>query len=357
MSVTLRKRKLPSGKINLYLDIYYNGHRKYEALKLGLNGDRFLNRETLKIAEAIRAKRELDMQTTMHGLTSTSHLKESFVGYLRKLAEKSISPRTKQSWTNAINHLTKFAGENILFGDLTRDFFEDFKLYLLKEVSQNSAHKYFMTIKCGINHALKNNVITYNPISFITIKKRETLPKFLTLDEIQKLASTPCGNETVKIAFLFSCFTGLRYSDVLDLTWHKISNDQLEFLQRKTNHFENIPLSKQALNLLQQVKKTPRSSKIPKEFPDETVFFMPRQSTTHKLITRWASAAGLNKKISFHCARHSFATLSLTYGNDLYTTSKLLGHRDLRTTEIYARVIDEKKKIAVAKLPEIELSS
>jgi len=201
---------------------------------------------------------------------------------------------------------------------------------------------------------MRHEMISQNPAQFITIKKKETLPKFLTFDEVKKLASTSCENQSVRNAFLFSCFTGLRYGDMLTLKWEMINDGHLEFTQHKTGNSERFPLSAQAKKILCDQKNIGKSEKLEKEYPEGTVFFMPRQSTTDKALKRWAERSGIKKSISFHRARHTFATMALTVGVDLYTTSKLLGHRDLRTTQIYAKVVDEKKKQAVDMLPTME---
>jgi integrase len=146
----------------------------------------------------------------------------------------------------------------------------------------------------------------------------------------------------------------LRYGDVVSLTWHNIQDGYIEFTQRKTKSSERLPLGEQALKILDFQRKIAKSDKIEKEYDDGIIFFMPRQSTTDKALKRWAERSGIGKSISFHKARHSFATLSLTFGVDIYTVSKLLGHKDLRNTQIYAKIVDEKKKLAVEMLPVLD---
>jgi site-specific recombinase XerD len=210
-------------------------------------------------------------------------------------------------------------------------------------------------IKTALYNAERHEMIQSNPARFITIKKVESLPKFLTFKEVKKLSETACENQSVRNAFLFSCFTGVRYGDVMRLTWDNIREKHLEFTQRKTGNSERMPLGKQALTILEEQKLVNCSEKVSKEFVEGTIFFLPRQSTTDKALKRWAERASLGKRISFHKARHTFATMVLTSGADLYTTSKLLGHRDFKTTQIYAKVVDEKKLEAVSMLPMLEL--
>ncbi len=352
MSVTLRKRVFPSGKTCLFLDIYQNGARRKELLKLYLTGDRFHNRETLRMAESIRAKRELELQASYHGLSAGLNRNANFVSYVRELRDKARSEGMKNCWDNVLARFISFAGgDTVVFGQLTRGYLENFKDYLLSEVSQNTAQKYFSILKTALYHAVRHDIILQNPAQFITIKKVDTLPKFLTLEEVRRLAATACENRNVRNAFLFSCFTGLRYGDILTLTWDKVKDNHLEFTQHKTGNSERLPLGAQAILMLEDQAQVGKGETVGKEYAEKTVFFMPRQSTTDKALKRWAERAALGKRLSFHKARHTFATLSLTYGVDLYTTSKLLGHRDLRTTQIYAKIIDEKKQQAVDLLP------
>ncbi len=150
-------------------------------------------------------------------------------------------------------------------------------------------------------------------------------------------------NQEVKDAFLFSCFTGLRYSDVVNLTWDNISNDKIEFKQRKTGGVEYLPISQTAKDILVNSQNSKNKSKF--------IFDVPTKVGIFKHIKKWVKDAGIKKRVSFHTARHTFATMALTQGVDLYTVSKLLGHKDISTTQVYAKIIDSKKDEAVNKLP------
>ena len=354
MSVTLRKRKLPSGRTQLYLDIYCMGNRRSEALGFLLEkNDRFQNRETMKMAEEIQAKRQLDLQAETHGLTGTHNRKANVLQYLNAQAEVRTSPNTRASWKQAIESFEDFAGKSVVFGDLTPQLFEKFKTYLLKRLSANSALVYFSRIKTALNQAVRDNLLPVNPAVRTTIRKTETLPIHLSIKEIRKLSKTSCANDQVKQAFLFSCFSGLRYSDVDRLTWDKVKDEYLEFTQKKTGEPERLPLSVQALQILRKQKKARASPNIEREIPDKAVFFLPSQPVVDKQLKKWGKLAGIEKPLSMHKARHSFATIALSSGIDIYTVSKLLGHKNLATTQIYAKVVDEKKRRAMSKLPRL----
>nr|WP_262887301.1 site-specific integrase [Flavobacterium solisilvae] len=194
-------------------------------------------------------------------------------------------------------------------------------------------------------------MIAENPINRVKgIKEKESNRQYLTLDELQKLVKTDCDYPIMKDAFIFSSLTGLRFSDIKSLKWKNITYDSqngyiIKFTQQKTKGVENLPISEQAIRIIGERKHD-----------DDFVFSSLIYSAYHnKILHKWIEKAGIDKHITFHCARHSFATLQLTMNIDIYTVSKLLGHRHLKTTEIYAKVIDKKKINAVANMPDLNL--
>ena len=353
MSVTLRKRKLPSGKVELRLDIYHYGKRRFESLGLYLNGDKLHNREVTNLAEIIRAKRELEIQSSANGIIPPSKKKQSFTAFLEKLGSSKNRKETQANYRNVVQHLRTYVKGELYFAELDKTVIEGFKDYLLEHFSQNSAWKYLSIVKSGLSKAIRDGMINTNPAYDVRIKLVDSLPKFLTFEEVQSLSNTQCANKNVKNAFLFSCFSGLRYSDVVKLRWDDISGGCVTFRQQKTKQSERLYLSRQALRILEGQKTLGGEGETVDHQHSDLVFPLPRQSSVDKALKRWAMRAGLNKSISFHRARHTFATLSLSYGIDIYTVSKLLGHRHLETTLIYAKVIDEKKRQAVDLLPEL----
>ena len=351
MSVKLRKRKLASGKVQLYLDMYQCGSRRCESLGMFLEGDRLQDRQVWRLAEVIRARRELDLHAEFHGVKIAYNGRENFVEYYRKVADQKPAANTRRIYGEALAHLIKFGGERIIFAHLSNSFFERFKSYLLGKVSANTTYMYFLRVKTVLAQAVRDNMMAVNPAADVRLRKPERFPVFLTLEEVKKLFDTECSNDHVKAAFLFSCFTGLRYSDLVCLRWENIRDGHIEFTQVKTGNRERLPLGVEAKKILEGQKSTERSNAIRKEHNPDCVFFMPDQSVADRGLKRWGVAAGLDKRISFHKARHTFATLSLAAGVDIFTTSKLLGHKHVQTTEIYAHVMDEQKQKAVAMLP------
>lgn len=371
--IRLRQRKLPTGNTSLYLDIYIDGRRTYEYLKMYLipektRADKEKNRETLKLADAIRAKRVVELRNGQFGFLSPSAPSLRFYDYYRAMCEKRLGTESRGNWGNwysCFHHLKKYEKrENITFAEITPEWVQGFKDYLENEavawghdfrkrikdkpLSRNSKLSYFNKLRACLNQAYEEGVIPSNPMRGIDgFKPEEGTRMYLTLDEVRKLANTECEYPQIKAAFLFSCLTGLRRSDVLRLTWGDVHKQgeftRIIFRQKKTSGQEYLDISPQAAELMGKRGE-----------PDEHVFTdIHSPSCTNNTLKLWVARAGINKTITFHCGRHTFATLMLDIGTDIYTVSKLLGHRDLSTTQIYARVMDKNKQAAVASIPTI----
>jgi site-specific recombinase XerD len=244
-------------------------------------------------------------------------------------------------------------------GDLSDDFCNKFKEYLLRanrlntvnglRLSQNSALSYFNKFRCAINEAFDARLLNENPLRHIKgIQQKESLREFLTQEELQLLANTPCDLEAMKKVALFSALTGLRWSDMVSLYWKDIQKTEsgyfLHLIQRKTQDVIMHPISNKSVLLLGE-----------KGEPNEKVFEGLKYSDSNNdKLKRWVLKAGINKKISLHNFRHSFATLLLNKGADIFTVSKMLGHKNIKTTMIYAKVLSE-TKVNAANLIDIEL--
>ena len=359
MKVTLRQRQLKDGRVTLYLDLYHSrGSRRLEYLNLYLTGDREADKETLRLAEAIQAKRKLDSVSADNNLPAPGRLKEDFINFYRGLASHQRGHNTRLVWACGLKHLIAYGGESIPFNKIDEHFLEGFKGYLLKNLKINSAAVYFAKIKSAIRQAVRHNILQRNPVDGISIPTEDTNRVFLTLPELRNLRKTDCENQAVKDSFLFAAFSGLRYSDVKKLTWQEVSREAnrwlIAFRQQKTSDLEWLPLSAEAARIIQAQRGTEASERIVNRVAANAVFKLPAQQTIDKALKRWALRAGIEKKISFHSARHTFATLGLKHGIDIYTMSKLLGHRSLESTQIYAKVVDESKRKAVAMFPTLK---
>ena len=215
-------------------------------------------------------------------------------------------------------------------------------------MARNSKLSYFNKLRACLNQAFDDRIIAHNPIRGIEgFKAEEGTRMYLTIDELKKLAQTECEYPNIKKAFLFSCLTGLRRSDILKLTWGEVHEQgeytRIIFKQKKTGGLEYLDITPQAAELMGKRGK-----------PNDNVFgdiYSP--SCTNEAIKRWVLRAGIDKEITFHCGRHTFAVMMLDLGTDIYTVSKLLGHRELSTTQIYAKVLDKNKQKAVQQIPKI----
>ncbi len=364
MTVALRHRE-KGDKISLYLDFYQDGQRQYEYLQLYLIPDpekgrltkeeKEHNRKTLGLAEAIRSKRHLEIQNGIYGFQDQSKAKGSFIRYVEYLSEKRRDSKGNyDNWDSALKHLKKFVKLDVTFSQINKRWLEDLKEYLRREartpsnqnLSQNSQSSYFNKIRAALREAYREQIIQRNPCDEVEgIKPGEPEREFLTYDELQAAAKTECEIPILKRAFLFSALTGLRWSDINKLTWSEIQHSKeighyMRFTQKKTKGAETQPISEQAFGLLGERGNS-----------EERVFTGLKYSAWHNLkLQQWMMKAGISKTITFHCARHTYATLQLTLGTDIYTVSKLLGHKDLKTTQVYAKIIDEKKREAASRI-------
>ena len=371
--IRLRQRRTSSGLISLYLDIYLNGKRSYEYLKMYLVPEKSReakdkNRETLRLADAIRAKRVVELRNGQYGFQSGFASNTRFFDYYRSLIEKHSGTSSRGSWgvwNSCLHYLQAYEKrENIKFSEITREWVQGFKEYLAssavswshdcrnraknKPLARNSQMIYFSKLRACINQAYEERIIPVNPLRGIDgFKAEEGKRMYLTIEEVQKLAETPCDYPKIKTAFLFSCLTGLQRSDVLRLRWGDVHQQgeftRIIFKQKKTQGQEYLDITAEAADLMGERGK-----------PEDNVFTDIHSPTcTNTAIKVWVARAGIDKEITFHCARHTFATMMLDLGTDIYTVSKLLGHRKLETTQIYAKVLDKKKQEAVARIPSI----
>ncbi|MGM7550547.1 tyrosine-type recombinase/integrase [Myroides odoratimimus] len=373
MKITLRERLLPSGKINLSIEYYKgtilqpNGKRKtvrdYENLKLFLHSEpknpseRKENKETLALAKQILAIREAEFYQGRFELKNTTKGKRTFLDYFQeKTEEKSDSPKNYGNWTATLIHLKRCISPNTIFDDIDEKFVKRVRTYFDKEartksdlpLSLNSKYSYFNKFKACLRAAFDEGYLALNYAAKIkSFEQAESQREYLTFNEVQQLANTECKYEVLKRAFLFSCLTGLRWSDIHNMTWSEVRDEddssRVNFRQEKTDGVEYLYISTQARELLGERKGN-----------RDRVFIGLRYSAVYNnAIVLWCNKAGISKHITFHSARHTNAVLLLENGADIYTVSKRLGHREIRTTAIYAKIVDEKMKQASNLIPEL----
>lgn len=345
MSVKLRSKKLSNGSDSLYLDIYIKGNRYYETLDIKITKNDPYRKHKKEMAEAKRAKRELEIIADYHDVPKNFNGDEDFIEYFKK-------NYTDYSSRSSLNAFVKFLNKKTLndklpFKLLNEKVIEDYKEYLLNKYKNSTAWMYLIKLKTILNKAVKEKIISNNPGKHISIKLLDIEKTFLTENELKLLAETETENIEVKKAFLFSCFTGLRISDVKKLTWSQIREQKLFFRQTKTKKIEYLPLAESALKYLNlNINKSEIN-------PEDNVFKLGTEETVNNQLRAWAKKAKINKYLTFHSARHTFGTLSLSSGNDIYTVSKMMGHKSVKMTEIYAKVINKTIDEAITKLPKI----
>ena len=374
IKVKLREKKISGNRQSLYLDFYpaiphpetgkptrreFLGLYLYDKVKTPL--DKKHNTETLQLAEQIRQKRENHINKPeiytgyeKEQLKKRERGEKDFVEYFKALTDKRKASN-HDNWVSAYNYLAAFTKGELRFADLNEKFCNEFKEYLLTTksnksskttLSQNSAVSYFNKLKAALKQAYKDGYLTSDLNAKIEpIKQAETRRNFLTIEELNSLVKTECNNPLLKRAALFSALTGLRFSDIKNLVWGEIhasieNGYTIQFTQQKTKGVEVLPISEQAYSLLGE-----RGAGEQKVFP-----LLKYSAYENKHLYQWIGAAGVTKDITFHCFRHTFATLQLSKGTDIYTVSKMLGHRELKTTQIYAKVIDQTKREAADKI-------
>ncbi|MFH5885272.1 phage integrase SAM-like domain-containing protein [Halalkalibaculum sp. DA3122] len=375
MKVHLRQRKqTKKGKISLYLE-YYKGTiktdegktkvlRDYEYLDLYLidnpqtKQERQTNKETLELAKSIKAKRELEIKNNQYGFKRTGNQKADFVKFFKKQRDKrEDNENTWSNWDSSIKQFIDYAGEKVPFKMIDEQFCEGFKDYLCNvektsgdTLATSTISSYFGNFRGALRQAVKEKVIPHNPAKDVELPTVKT-PKreYLTREELRAVAKEECRYPVLKRAFLFACLTGLRWSDVQKLTWSQIVESEdgwrVIFHQQKTDGLQYHDIPENAHQYLGERKAD-----------DDRVFKgLKYSSYMNVALQKWMMKAGITKNITFHCARHTYAILQLELGADIYTVSKLLGHKNLKTTQIYADILDKKKREAVNRLNDIEL--
>jgi integrase len=319
------------------------------------------NKETLQLAEQIKAKRIAEAASGQHGFTDTNKLSTNFYAFFNKVMETkktNASSKNFDLWQAVLIHLKRYhPDENLTFEQVTVDWVDGVRTYFDSQaktktgnlISSGTASSYFNKVRAVINEAYSKEIITKNPLKQVKgITAISSDRVYLGLDELRALAKTDCRYDILKNAFLFSCLTGLRWSDINKLEWSEISEfnsvNRITFNQKKTSKLQYLDIPPQAYSLINDFEKKGR------------VFQSLRYSAYMNIeLLRWAMAAGISKHVTFHSGRHTFAVSLITQGVDIYTISKLMGHTEVKTTQIYADIIDTVRKEAMYKIPDIGL--
>lgn len=364
--VRIRFRKLKDGSQSIYLDCYRNGERTYEYLKLYLIPEtspraKELNASALENANYIKAQRIMEITNSESGLKKTRFLSKLLLTDIMQEYSDSVKKLGTESYKNVDmtkKILIQYRGDKITLSQVDKDFVMGYINFLKEEyrgkhgqpISNTTANGYCIVFSGALNMAVRREYIAENPFRKIAaidkIKRNESPRTYLTIEEVKRMIDTPVvqGREDVKQAFLFSVFCGLRRSDIRQLKWKDITCDNGQWrcmvIMEKTTTPIYLPLSKSAIQWLPDRGFS----------TDEDLVFhtLPSNSLIGYIVKLWAKDAGIvNKVVTYHTSRHTFGTMMLTLGADLYTVSKLMGHRNIETTKIYAKIIDQKKDDAV----------
>ena len=366
--VKIRFKTLKNNNKSIYLDTYINGKRQYEFLHLYIvpeidKKSHIINQNAIKLAYAIQAERILNIYGATATRTSLQpQLPIKLYDFIQQYAENHKKANDKEGRYATIltlcQHLEIMGAKNLPLNKVDESFCLKFINYLKnakdlrpnnkteRPIAPGTAYLKFSIFRSILKEAQRQGLIDENPIAKLPasqlIHRPDSTRCYLTKTELCKLIRTPCNYSKLKEAFLFSCFTGLRRSDILNLKWGEIVCENRKWYIRKkikkTQRWLTIPLSDEARKWL----PAKRGNKEATVFPH-----MPSTSLSEN-VKKWAYQAGIKRKeVTFHVARHTFATLELSLGVDIYTVSKLLGHRSINTTQIYAKVIDKKKEKAI----------
>jgi integrase len=335
------------------------------------------NEATLRTAMLIRCERIREWSMS-HGnyqremVTKDMLLKDWMLLYADQKRQQGQSGSHAANIQHTLLHLIRYKGENIRMAQLDKVYCEGLVQYLAhaktigtdvpkrgehheKDLAKGTARLYYNTFVTALNEAVREGIIPENPTKLLKKEEKKLIGQgesrrcYLSIEEIRLLMATPCKDETVKQAFLFACFCGLRISDVRTLRWADIGKGTegyyISKLMVKTRHVVTVPLSENALSWM-PARGQARA--------DDKVFELPSFFSVNYRLKQWAREAGIDKPVTFHVSRHTFATTLLTMGVDLYTTSKLLGHQNIITTQVYAEIVNRKKVEAVNLLDQIK---
>ena len=382
--VRIREKKLSNGNVSLYLDYYKgNGRREYEFLNLYLipeitEDDKKANKAVMKSAAAIKSIRNLEITEGRGGLKKSISKRLLLYDWVMKCADdadKEVKEgQNRHTWGRMLRQTAealKEYDEDAKLADVDKEFVKGFINWLQygykitrtstrggiqnegAHLSPSTANKKYSCFRFALNKAEEEGKITINPCRQINKKEKIKVPEskraYLTIEELRRLIATPTKSSQTRQVYLFMCFCGLRISDVKQLKWGDIEQSgerwRIIKMQQKTDDCIYLPLSDNARRYLPKRGEKTATEKV---FDD-----IPTEPAMNRALKKWAHTAGIEKNITLHTARHTFATTLLTKGAGLYTVSKLLGHKDVSTTKIYTKVVDSEKDAAVNLLNEL----
>lgn len=360
--VTLRTRPVKNGMLSYYLD-YYPGYRDTVTMKtirresLGIyiyaapqnKREKTFNKSMTEKAEAIRCRRFESVINERYEFFDKSKMNSDFLAYFKRVLQDK-DPK----WKFVYEHFEYFVGGKCRCDEVDFDLCNKFRDYLLtaknmrngKPMFINSVAGYWSTFRGFLNLAFRDKMIRTNPNDYL--EKIPTVPvnkESLSLDELRTLYHTPCDIDVLKRASIFACLTGMRRSDIINLRWEQIKTyadggRYVEFYAQKTKARNIIPISEEAYKLISEGRRSIHGQ----------VFEGFEIVMAQKPLKAWLKNAGITKRITFHSFRHTFASLQIELGTDLYTVMQLLAHKSVTTTQIYACHADPKRRETASRI-------
>ena len=370
--IKIRFKAMKNGRRSIYLDCYRDGHRSYEYLRLYLVPE--TDEESVRRNEAAMQKAETARRRKLRELKKSPAGNKRLVAVQGSISKKDIS---LLEWLSRFKEIQRSRGVHDIYSidrlctvlsdmncgntkvkEIGKDFCISFVEYLKTGyktakgecLKPKTVFNRQCTLVTALNVAVREGIIPTNPMNLLSRHERAKTSRgkreYLTIDEVKRLIATPCSNETVRNAYLFACNCGLRLGDVRKLKWGDITQDNggwmLSVIMNKSEKPVHIPLGVQARRWM------PGCKDGSKHDADSLVFeHLPGDTSINDHLKIWAADAGITKSVTYHTSRHTFATMLLTLGADLYTVSKLLGHSQIKNTQIYAEIINRRKDEAV----------
>lgn len=357
--VKIRYKDLANGNKSIFLACYRGGRYEYEFLKLYIvpertDADKEANAETMQTAIAVKAQRIVEQQKSMHGLSaSNARSKMNVIDYIKDIAEKKRIRAGGGKRTTAVNYLAlarqieDYSGLKTTFKQIDKKYCTGFIEHLAiarnrnngKPLNENTQWGYMKKFEAVLNSAISDEITGVNPFRLIKSENKPKVHKteivYLNLDEVKKLENTECLSPVVKQAFLFGCFTGLRFSDIYNLTWGKLQRINgsvfIDYIQKKTKKHDLLPIPKKAEEFLPARTDGDDTSRV---------FDLPGGGYVNLQLKVWGTLAKVNKHLTFHVSRRTCATILLTLGERMEVVSKILAHSDIRTTQAAYGVIE-----------------
>ena len=374
MKATLRKRLIDNGtRYSLRLDIYPPAPHpetgkltRFVNLGMSLHVNpktkeaRLENKETMTLVNAILAKTQLQLHAGRYDFLITNKPADFIEFFKKHTEERNITSKTKSHWKNSLKKLQAFLklkpDQPLYFSEIDKQLLENFRTHLIEHNAINTANTDFSYIRTALNHAYRNDMMKVKLTEQVRgIPQQRTKIIYLTQEELNILADTPCGNPMIKRAALFAALTGMRISDIAHLTWEDVvfepTGPCVHFRQRKTKAVNYLPISPQAIKIAATKDQPAEKSPADKDAETQTGIIFPRLMEIHcnsyrKFFKEWIQAAGIQKNITFHTMRHTFATLQLLANTNIKTLSEMLGHAKIDTTMIYAHVVNASRRAA-----------